>query len=92
MHPSAICTRCNEGDESLCHALLECADARDVWLASLFVLNLMMPLGILLRIYSYGCMPTLQRMKCPLFVLLFEHVGWVEIRLSWRITTAIFYN
>ena len=61
-------------------------------LLPLFALLLMLSLEILLKLYSYGCMPTLQRMKCPLFVLLFGHVGWVEIRRSWRIPTVIFYN
>jgi hypothetical protein len=32
-----ICTRCEEEDESICHALLGCADSRDVWLTSPFL-------------------------------------------------------
>lgn len=36
MHSSAMCTRCNEDDESICHALLNCPDSRDVWLSSPF--------------------------------------------------------
>lgn len=36
MHSSPMCTRCNNGEDSLCHVVLDCANFRTVWATSPF--------------------------------------------------------
>lgn len=40
IHNSALCSHCEEEEETICRALIGCADSRDIWLTSSVVSSL----------------------------------------------------
>ena len=67
MNDSDMCTRCDEVSESICHALLDCAESLICGLRLLSTLWFMMLSECLLILYSYGFIPTQRWMNCHWF-------------------------
>lgn len=89
MHNSTMFTRCEEEDELICHALLGCADSRDIWLTSPFLSIINGARVILLTISSCGSTPMSLRMSYLPFVRAGGPARFVKIRELWMTAHAV---
>lgn len=89
MHSSALCSRCEEEDETICHALIGCADSREMWLTSPFVSCINDAPVIPLLISSCGFTLMSPRRNYLICVLVYGPAGMVVIGGLWRTVCAM---